>query len=192
MLCCVQGILGGTFDPPHNAHLAMARAACAQLALDAVRLMPAGDPWQKRDATVSAALHRWAMTVLLADEDDQLVADDTEISRSGPSYTIDTIEQLGDRHVLIVGADAALGIPTWHRGDELLELVDLAVVPRPVTSVGQVELAVGRSVVWLEMDPIDLSSTKIRELAAAGGDYQDLVPSSVSHYIQDKQLYGPR
>ncbi|MFV1970690.1 MAG: nicotinate-nicotinamide nucleotide adenylyltransferase, partial [Acidimicrobiia bacterium] len=127
----MQGILGGTFDPPHNAHLAMARAAYAQLGLETVRLMPAGDPWQKRDSSVSAASDRWAMTELLAGEDGRLVADDTEISRNGPSYTIDTIEQLGERQVLIVGADAALGIPTWHRADELVKLVDLAVVPRP-------------------------------------------------------------
>jgi nicotinate-nucleotide adenylyltransferase len=189
MLCRVQGILGGTFDPPHNAHLAMARAAYAQLGLDTVRLMPAGDPWQKRDTAVSAALHRWAMTELLAREDDRLMADDTEISRIGPSYTIDTIETLGERHMLVVGADAALGIATWHRGDELVELVDLAVVPRPGIGPEEVERAVGRSVQWLEMDPIDLSSTKIRILATAGGEYRDLVPSSVYDYIEANELY---
>jgi len=192
MLCPVQGILGGTFDPPHNAHLAMARAAYAQLGLEAVRLMPAGDPWQKRDSSVSAPSDRWAMTELLAAEDDRLVADDTEISRNGPSYTIDTIEHLAERQVLIVGADAALGIPTWHRGDELVELVDLAVVPRRGVAVEDVEGAVGRSVKWLEMDPIDVSSTKIRVLASAGGDFHDLVPSSVLDYIEDNELYRPR
>ncbi len=192
MLCHVQGILGGTFDPPHNAHLAMARAAYAQLGLETVRLMPAGDPWQKRDTSVSAASDRWAMTELLAGEDGRLVADDTEILRNGPSYTIDTIEQLGERQVLIVGADAALGIPTWHRADELVKLVDLAVVPRPGITAEEVERAVGRSVKWLEMDPIDLSSTMIRVLASAGGDFHDLVPSSVFDYIKDNDLYRPR
>jgi len=168
----------------------MARAAYAQVGLDTIRLMPAGDPWQKRDTTVSPASDRWAMTELLASEDDRIVADDAEISRGGPSYTIDTIEQLGERHVLIVGADAALGIPTWHRGGEILELVDLAVVPRPGVAAEQVEQVVGRSVKWLDMDPIDLSSTKIRILAAAGGEYHDLVPSSIYHYIKDNELYG--
>jgi len=190
MLLGVQGILGGTFDPPHNAHLAMARAAYVQLRLDSVLLMPAGDPWQKSESDVSDASDRWAMTVLLAAQDDWLVADDTEISRTGPSYTIETVEEFGKRPVLILGADAALGIPTWHRGDELVKLLDLAVAPRPGITLEDVERAVGCSVTLLDMDPIDLSSTEIRELATAGADYRHLVLGAVYDYIETNCLYA--
>ncbi|MEN8040995.1 MAG: nicotinate (nicotinamide) nucleotide adenylyltransferase [Actinomycetota bacterium] len=188
----MQGILGGTFDPPHIAHLAMARAAFEQLKLEAVRLMPAGDPWQKSDSTVSPAADRLAMVRLVADEEDWLVADDTEVRRDGPSYTVDTVEQLPERAVLILGADAALGIPTWHRGEDLVGLVDLAVVPRPGVARSDVEDAVGGSVTWLEMDPIDLSSTKIRVLATGGGEFRDLVPPEVFAYIEEHDLYVRR
>lgn len=193
MLWGVQGILGGTFDPPHNAHLAMARAARSQLGLDVVRLMPAGDPWQKREAGVSAALHRLAMVELLAADDTGVVVDTTEITRSGPSYMIETIERLGqsldERVVLILGADAAVGIPTWHRAEELVSLVDFAVVPRSGIERRDVESAVDGSVTWLEMDPVDVSSTRIRQLVGSGGDYAALVPETVLGYIEAHGLY---
>lgn len=191
MLWLVQGILGGTFDPPHIAHLAMARAACAQLGLEVVRFMPAGDPWQKSGSGVTDAAHRWAMTALIAEEDECVVADDTEITRSGPSYTIDTITQIDERSVLIVGADTALGIPTWHRGAELLEFVDLAVAPRSGIEIERVENTLGRRVTLLDMAPIELSSTWIRELVATGGEYRNLVPETVWRYIEANRLYGP-
>ncbi|GMQ93680.1 MAG: nicotinate-nucleotide adenylyltransferase [Acidimicrobiia bacterium] len=190
MLFGVQGILGGTFDPPHNAHLAMARAAYVQLRLDSVCLMPAGDPWQKRESDVSDASDRWEMTVLLAAQHDWLVADDTEISRIGPSYTIETVEEFDERPVLILGADAALGIPTWHRGYELVNFVDFAVAPRPGITMEDVERAVGSSVIPLDMDPIELSSTEIRELASAGADYRHLVPGAVHEFIESNRLYA--
>ncbi|MEE8485757.1 MAG: nicotinate (nicotinamide) nucleotide adenylyltransferase [Acidimicrobiia bacterium] len=190
MLWRVQGILGGTFDPPHIAHLAMARAAHAQLGLEIVRLMPAGDPWQKRDTAVTDATHRWAMTVLVAQEEEWLVADDVEIKRHGPSYTIDTITQMKQRCVLILGADTALGIPTWHRRGELVDSVDIAVAPRPGISIDSVELALGRGVFVLDMDPIELSSTRIRELAAAGGEFSHLLTRAVWRYIGEHELYG--
>lgn len=192
MLLGVQGILGGTFDPPHNAHLAMAKAACVQLGLEEVRLMPAGDPWQKRESGVSASAHRIAMVELLAGEDHRLVADTTEIEREGPSYTIDTIEQMESRSVLILGADAALGLPSWHRSDAILEKIDLAVAPRPGVSRESVEAALGRSVTWLEMEPVDLSSTLIRQLIRSGGRISNLVPASIVNYIETEGLYEYR
>jgi nicotinate-nucleotide adenylyltransferase len=192
MLLKVQGILGGTFDPPHNAHMDMARAAYTQLGLDIVRLMPAGDPWQKQGVDISEAEHRLAMVELLASEDPRLVVDDTEILRSGPTYTIETIEQLEERPVLILGSDAALGIPTWHRGDEIIDMTDIAVAPRPGVVRQDVEAAVGGEVIWLEMDPVNLSSTMIRMLAGSGDDYTEVVPESIGRYIAAHGLYGPR
>jgi nicotinate (nicotinamide) nucleotide adenylyltransferase/ribosome silencing factor RsfS/YbeB/iojap len=192
MLLGVQGILGGTFDPPHNAHIEMARAAYTQLGLDAVRLMPAGDPWQKHDVGVSDAAHRLEMVKLLAAADPYLVVDKTEVLRGGSTYTIDTIEKLEERSVLILGSDAALGMPTWHRAGEISEFVDIAVAPRPGVVRADVEAAVGGPVVWLDMDPVNLSSTMIRLLARSRGDYSDLVPDSIARYIAAEGLYQPR
>jgi nicotinate-nucleotide adenylyltransferase len=192
MLVDVQGILGGTFDPPHNAHIEMARAAYTQLGLDVVRLMPAGDPWQKHDTGVSDAHHRLAMVELLAAEDDLFLVDDTEIARSGPTYTIETIEQLDERCVLILGSDAALGMPTWHRGHEIADLADIAVAPRPGVIRGAVEAAVAGPVIWLEMDPVDLSSTMVRQLVMSGASCRELVLGSVAGYIATENLYQPR
>ena len=192
MLVGVQGILGGTFDPPHNAHIEMATAAYAQLGLDAVRLMPAGNPWQKHDVGVSDTEHRLAMVELLAAVDPHLVVDDIEILREGPTYTIDTIERLEERSVLILGSDAALGMPTWHRADEIAAYVDIAVAPRPGVVKADVEAAVGGEVIWLDMEPVDLSSTMIRLLARSGADYSEYVPGSIARYIAAEGLYQPR
>jgi nicotinate-nucleotide adenylyltransferase len=192
MLGVVQGILGGTFDPPHNTHIDMARVARTQLGLDVVRLMPAGDPWQKHDTGVSEAPYRLAMVELLTASEPHLVADDTEVTRVGPTYTIETIEQLGERCVLILGSDAALGIPTWHRGDELAHLADIAVAPRPGVVRADVEAAVGGPVIWLDMEPVELSSTMIRQLVRSGASYAELVPEAVAAYIATEGLYQPR
>lgn len=192
MLVPVQGILGGTFDPPHNAHIEMARAALTQLGLDVVRLMPAGDPWQKRDTGVLEASIRLAMVELLAAEDEDLVVDDAEIDRAGPTYTIETFERLEERCVLILGSDAALSMPTWHRGNEIVEIADVAVAPRQGVKRKSVEEAVGGPVIWLDMDPIDLSSTRIRQLVRSGGSYSELVPDAVAAYISREGLYQQR
>ncbi len=133
-----------------------------------------------------------AMTELLAKEDAMLVADDTEILREGPSYTIDTLEELGGRHVLILGADAALGIPTWNRFGEVLDLVDLAIVPRSGVAIDDVHSVLGRSVGWIEMDPIDLSSTEVRGLVSRGLEHRHLVSQPVFDYIEQHGLYRPR
>jgi nicotinate-nucleotide adenylyltransferase len=192
MLWDVQGILGGTFDPPHNTHIDMARVACMQLGLDVVRLMPAGDPWQKHDTGVSEASHRLAMVELLTANHPHLAVDDTEITRIGPTYTIETIEQLDERCVLILGSDAALGVPTWHRGAELIHLADIAVAPRPGVVRADVEAAVGGAVIWLDMQPVELSSTMVRQLVRSGASYAELVPAAVAAYIATEELYQPR
>jgi nicotinate-nucleotide adenylyltransferase len=108
----VIGILGGTFDPPHIAHLALAQAAHEQLELDEVLFMPAGDPWQKSRDVITAADHRVAMTRLAASGAPYFVADDREILRRGPTYTIETVEELGQDCVLVLGA----GPMNWLTG----------------------------------------------------------------------------
>ena len=185
----VNGILGGTFDPPHFGHLAVAHAAYEQLELDTVLLMVAGDPWQKADDAPSGAEHRLAMTCLAAAEADDVVTDDRELRRGGPTYTIDTIESMDGPCVLILGADAAAGVPTWHRGDDLIEMASFAVVPRPGVGAGEVAAALGDRFTWLDLPLVDLSSTAIRDHVAKGHSARFLVPEAVASYIEVNGLY---
>jgi len=185
----VHGILGGTFDPPHIGHLAVAMTALEQLDLDVVRFIPAGDPWQKRDELVNDASHRLAMTRLAASEDPRFVVDDIEIRREGASYMIDTVEALGGRCILILGADAARNLLTWHRAHDLLSMAEIAVVPRPGTGVEDVRAALGVPVVGLSMPTIDLSGTQIRAHVAHGHSPRFLVPDAVCDYILANELY---
>lgn len=189
ILRIVNGILGGTFDPPHFGHLAIAHAAYEQLGLDTVRLMVAGEPWQKADDAPTSAEHRFAMTSIAVSEADHLVADDREMLRTGPTYTIDTVESLGEPCVLILGADAAAGVPTWHRGSELLEMTTFAVVSRPGITPRAVEDALGDRFRWLDLPLVDLSSSAIREHVGKGYSARYLVPEGVSSYIEVNGLY---
>jgi nicotinate-nucleotide adenylyltransferase len=185
----VHGLLGGTFDPPHIGHLAVANAALEQLDVEVVRFIPAGDPWQKRHEFVSEAQHRLAMTRLAAAEDDRFSVDDLEVRRGGPSYSITTVEEFGPGCVLILGADAALSIPTWHRASDLLAMADIAVVPRPGVDADSVRTTLGRDVVTLSMPTIDLSGTQIRSHVKAGYSARFLVPDAVHDYIHGNGLY---
>ena len=131
------GIFGGTFDPPHLGHLAVACAARDQLALDEVLLVVAGDPWQKRDRVLAPAALRIELTEVLIAGESRLMVDRREVERTGPSFTIDTVEELLSEAkeptelVLILGADAAQGIETWHRASDLAALVTLGIAARP-------------------------------------------------------------
>ena len=185
----MYGILGGTFDPPHVAHLAAAHTAYEQLSLDNVRLMTAGDPWQKSDRVVAGAHHRWSMTQLAATGATYLVPDDTEIVRAGPTYTIDTLDGIGPDAVLILGTDAALTIPSWHRAEELLARVTIAVVKRPTVSFDEVTAAIGDVYERLDMPTLDLSASQIRAHIARGDSPRFLVPDSVLSYIESNRLY---
>ena len=155
------GILGGTFDPPHLAHLVGAEAAYHELDLGRVLLMPAGSPWQKAERDVTAASHRWEMTRLAAESVDYVVADDREVRRSGWTYTIDTLEtfEASDEIVLILGADAARGLPTWHRFEDVMERCRIAVLPRP--GVAPDEVTIGDAH-WLDAPALPVSGTELR------------------------------
>jgi len=190
ILGAMRAIFGGTFDPLHFAHLAAGEAAHDQLNVDTVTFIPAGRPWQKAGRDVSEARHRLRMTELAVEGIEYFTVDDREVHRDGWTVTIDTVESFDEeRIVLIVGADAAGGIPTWHRASQLLDRVQIAVVPRPGVERADVENAVGREVVWLDMPPIELSGTMLRRQVGEGRSIRFLVPDPVLAYVSEHDLY---
>ena len=185
-----SGLLGGTFDPPHIAHLLAGEVAYRQLGLDRVIDLPAGSPWQKAARTVSPAGDRWRMTEIATAGISYFVPDDREVHRDGWTYTIDTLATFepAEEIVLILGADAARGLPSWERADDVLGRVRVAVLPRPGTERAEVEAAIGAAT-WLDMPALPVSGTMIRERFAAGSGVRFLVPDGVYGYMVEKSLY---
>tara|TARA_B100000686_G_scaffold8562_1_gene8641 strand:- start:7101 stop:7682 length:582 start_codon:yes stop_codon:yes gene_type:complete len=186
------GLFGGTFDPPHLGHLAVALAARDTLELDRTLLVVANQPWQKIvERPVTEAHHRLAMTELLVQNSDGLEASDLEIVRGGMSYTIDTVKQLqevGHEVVLIMGADAAAGVDSWERATELSRLTRIAVVDRPGYDLP--ELA-NWSVTKIPAQSISVSSSQLRSSMSEGSPAADSIPSAVRRYIDSHHLEWP-
>jgi nicotinate-nucleotide adenylyltransferase len=188
-----RGILGGTFDPPHLAHLLAGEVTYRELGLDVVTFVPAGAPWQKADRTVSAPHHRWEMTRLAVADVGYFEADDREVQRPGWTYTAETLATFpaDEELVLILGADAAAGLPGWHRPEAVLARAELAVMPRPGVSRDRVRETV-RDHHWLDAPELPISGTQLRERRRRGETIRFLVPEPVHAYIEDCGLYGPR
>ncbi|MGH8949044.1 MAG: nicotinate-nucleotide adenylyltransferase [Acidimicrobiia bacterium] len=184
------GILGGTFDPIHIAHLHAGETAMFAADLDRVLFMPAGKPWQKGDRELTPAIQRLEMTRLAIGGIDRFEIDDREIDRVGPTYTIDSLLSFPaeEELFLILGADAALGLPTWHRWEAIIERVRVLVVPRPGTDLAAVAATVPTATI-LDMSALDVSSTSIRHLAASGRPFRFLVPPEVHRFIEDTGIY---
>jgi nicotinate-nucleotide adenylyltransferase len=188
------GVYGGTFDPPHVGHLILAEAAREQLKLGKVLFIPAGDPWRKADRKVSIAQHRLAMTRLAVEGNASFQVETFEVEREGPSYTVETLEQLRE-HLgaeaelyLILGEDALADVPHWRQPERLVELATLAVANR--RGVTMPELPFDRNrIVPVVMPGIDVSSTELRERASAGLSLRYRVPEPVASYIADHGLY---
>jgi nicotinate-nucleotide adenylyltransferase len=187
------GIFGGSFDPVHNAHVALARQALDELALDELVWLPAGQPWQKR-RVLAPAVHREAMVRLAIAGEPRYTLSRIELERNGPSYTVDTVRTLNARRPgvswhLVIGQDQYAGFHTWHGWQELLGLVTLAVANRadaPLNADPQV-LRVPHEAVALPM--MDISSTDIRARLARGVGIADLVPAPVAGYFARHHLY---
>ncbi len=188
-----SGLLGGTFDPPHIAHLLAGEVAYRQLGLDRVIYLPAGSPWQKADRKISSAQHRWRMTEIATAGVSYFVPDGREVHRDGSTYTIDTLGTFdtSEEIVLILGADAARGLPTWERAEDVLDRVRVAVLPRPGTERAEVESAIGAAT-WLDMPALPVSGTMIRQRFFAGTGVRFLVPDSVYDYMVENRLYEAR
>lgn len=182
--------MGGTFDPPHIAHLLAGEVAYRQLPIDRVLYLPAGSPWQKAEKKVSAPAHRWEMTVRATSGVEYFLADDREVHRDGWTYTADTLATFPDEEELwlIVGADAARGLPSWERFGEVRKRTRIAVLPRPGVDPEEVEAAIGEAV-WLDMAPVAISGTDIRHRVETGVGYRFMVTESVYDYIEAEGLY---
>lgn len=156
--------------------------------------MPAGAPWQKAGRRVSAPKHRWEMTRLAVAGVDYFRPDDREVHRDGWTYTADTLATFTDdvEITLILGADSARNLSTWHRADEVLSRVTLAVAPRPGVGRAEVEESVRSAVemVWLDMVSLDVSGTVIRHRVARGKPSRFLVREAVWRYFMAQGLYA--
>lgn len=192
-------VLGGTFDPPHLGHLALARGVADELGLARVVLVPTGNPHFKLGEDVTSAPLRMEMTRLLAAEDSRLAVSDIEASRPGVTYTVDTLTQVKHEHAaahiyFIVGGDCAEHIMRWRRADELARLCTVIAVARPgydfATAKRNIEASnMGFDVRYLHLDTPDVSSTAIRDAIAAGERLDGLVPASVEAFIKEHGLY---
>jgi nicotinate-nucleotide adenylyltransferase len=188
------GLFGGSFDPVHDAHLALARTALEQLGLDELRWIPVGIPWQKARRLAPAA-DREAMVRLAIAGEPRFVLDRSELRREGPSFTLDTVRELvasepDSRWFLVLGQDQYASLHTWRDWRELLGLVTLTIANRPgaTLAVNPQIAAFGHEVVLLPM--MDISSTEIRRRAAEGLSLAGLVPEAVARYIGQHRLYS--
>lgn len=187
------GVFGGTFDPVHSAHIAVAESARRSLGLDRVLFVVANDPWQKDDRDVSPAEDRYAMVDAATLGHPGLEASRLELDRGGPSYTIDTVRELLARCpqaelVLLVGADVVDTLPTWKAEAALRELVTLAVVARP--GFEAVHAPPGWRTVPVPASPLGVSSTDLRERLRRGEPVEGLVPDEVIRCIRRHGLYA--
>lgn len=190
------GLLGGTFDPPHIGHLVAAVSTRHALALDEVRLVPNGDPWQKRDVRpITPAEVRLAMVRAAAEGLAGVTVSDVEVSREGPSYTFDTIEALRAAEpdvepVVVLGRDAAGMIDTWFRYRDVLSAAEVAVVSRgDGDEVAPPASLTDARVHQVAMPRIDVSSSDLRRRVGAGEPIDVLVPAAVVELIEHHCLY---
>ena len=189
-------MFGGTFDPIHNVHLRLARAARDRAGLDRVLFVIAATPPHKCRDVVASAEDRLAMVRAAIAGEDGFEASRLEMDRSGPSYTVDTLRMLAEEYpgaqlFLIMGCDAALDLPRWREPEGILALARLIVAQRPECGRTLDPSLDGRH----EMLPFEtsgVSSTEVRDLLAHGGDTAGLLAPSVLEYIRGKGIYACR
>ena len=188
------GVMGGTFDPVHHGHLVAASEVAARYELDEVVFVPTGQPWQKADEQVTAAEHRYLMTVIATAANPHFTVSRVDIDRAGPTYTIDTLRDLraarGEDvdYYFITGADALAQILGWKSAGELFELARFIGVTRPGHTLSTEGLPAERVSV-LEIPALAISSTDCRDRARRGDPVWYLVPDGVVQYISKHRLY---
>lgn len=196
-----QGIFGGTFDPIHIGHLIMAEEARTSFCLDKILFVPAGNPMLKQDDPGAGSIDRLRMVELAIKENSQFEASAVEVKRDGPSYTVETLEELArvptqiKEMFLLVGFDALAKFRQWHKPRRLFELATIVSLPRPGYKDPRLDLA--GSIGPLVMDKLvdggtplmSVSSSEIRRRVVAGLSIRYLVPKTVEDYIMDRGLY---
>jgi nicotinate-nucleotide adenylyltransferase len=195
------GILGGTFNPPHLGHLAVARHALSQLTLERVILMPAAIPPHKEAVGDPGGEHRLEMCRLLIADTPGLSVSSLELQRGGPSYTVDTLRAIHSSHpdaklTFIVGADIANTLPGWHEPAALLELAEIVIVDRDGFDHDQLlntlaPMSSTERVRFLQMGTIDVSSSQVRTRITQGEEVEDLLGPAVTSYVERHRLYRP-
>jgi nicotinate-nucleotide adenylyltransferase len=190
------GILGGAFDPPHNAHVAVAEAAISQYDLDQLRVIPTGDAWHK-SRNLSSGQHRAAMARLAFDRLPKVLVDEMELNREGPSYTIDTLRALVmqspmAQFFIFIGEDQGKALGTWREIEEIAQRAIICVADRdlPVSSRAPISShAIPTQA--LKLPNLPHSATEIRARVASGQPIDALVSKPVALYIQRHHLYQP-
>ena len=191
------GIFGGSFDPVHNAHLALAHVALDHLQLDQLLWVPVGQPWQK-SGVLALASDRAAMVALAVVQEPRFRLERCELRRPGPSYTVDTVRELQEREAgeagawfLIIGQDQFAQFHTWQGWEDLVRLVTLAVANRAgeVPRANPEVAAASSTVVELPLPPTDVSATAVRLRIALGQSIAAMVPPAVARYIEQHHLY---
>lgn len=198
------GVLGGTFDPIHSGHLIIAEEARLRLKLARVLFVPARQQWLKTDRDIAPVAHRVEMVKLAIATNPHFEISTVDIDRPGPSYSVETVAILQQRMgaeakiFFLVGWDSLVELPQWKEPGRLIQLCKLVAVTRPGFSppdLKALELSVPgvtQSVVWLDIAPVDISSSDIRERVAQGLSIQGLVPEGVESYIKEHELYRQR
>jgi nicotinate-nucleotide adenylyltransferase len=195
------GLLGGTFDPIHMAHLLIAEDAREMLGLDTILFIPAGKPWLKADQKVSESEHRLAMVELAISSNPHFGVSDIEVKRPGPTYTVDTLEQLRVEYDpnteihLILGMDSLKELARWRSPEQLFDLSTIVGISRP----GQVDIkphilesiaeGVSGKVILIPGPSVGISGTDIRDRVANGRSIRYRVPEAVESYILEHGLY---
>ena len=195
------GVLGGTFDPIHSGHIVIAEKARLKCGLAKVLFVPAGQPWLKTDRTITAPSHRIEMVKLAIAANPHFELSSIDVDRPGPSYTVDTVnilqQQLGveARIFFLLGWDSLAELPQWKEPPRMIQLCQLVAVTRPGFSRPDLKAleeevpGITQSVAWLDMPPVDISSSDIRYKIARGLSIHSLVPKDVESYIVEQKLY---
>ncbi|CAM2958745.1 nicotinate-nucleotide adenylyltransferase [Skermania piniformis] len=193
--------MGGTFDPIHHGHLVAASEVAHRFGLDEVIFVPTGRPWQKDGRHVSSAEDRYLMTVIATASNPRFSVSRADIDRDGPTYTVDTLRELGSQHptaqlYFITGADALASILSWQDWPELFDLAKFVGVSRPGYELGIRHLEEylrdypDRAVTLIEVPALAISSTECRRRAAEHRPVWYLVPDGVVQYISKRRLYA--
>jgi nicotinate-nucleotide adenylyltransferase len=188
------GILGGTFDPPHLAHLIAGEIAVEAFALDKIFFIPANIPPHKTNEPITNGKHRLAMIELATQGNEKFNVSRIELDRPAPSYTIDTLREIQqqfapEKILLFIGLDQMAMFHQWHKWEQILESAEMVVMIRPWQKFDEIDASLIDRVKILPMPLLDISSTDIRARVRAGKSIRYLVPDGVREYIAEHRLY---